>query len=64
MKIFSKKGILKDKATIECEDDIYQGLLKLMKSYKERKIPLIEVRAAVQCIMGSVNEAVLIYLKQ
>ena len=64
IEIFSARGVLKDKETVECEEAIYEEVLKLMKSYKKRKVPLIEVRAVIQCLIGSVNEAVLIYLKQ
>lgn len=63
MRLFSKKGFIKDKATIEAEQKIYDILSELIKSYKKRKIPLLEVRAVIQCLMGSTNEGIMIFLK-
>ncbi len=64
MALFNKKGTISDKETIECEQKIYDALEVLIKSYKARKIPLVEVRAAVQCLMGTTNEAIVMFLRK
>ena len=62
--LFGRNGCIKDKHCVDSETEIYNILLRLMKDLKKRKVPLVEVRAIVQCLMGSVNESIVYFLQK
>lgn len=59
--LFNKGGVISDPETIEVEQKIYDALAPLMLSFRKRKIPLVEVRAVIQCLLGTVNEGMVTY---
>ena len=59
--LFNKGGTITDPETIEAEQKIFDALAPLILSYRRRKIPLVEVRAVIQCLIGTVNEGMVTY---
>lgn len=62
--LFNRNGCIKDKHCVDAETEIFNTLFRLMKDLKKRKIPLVEVRAIIQCFIGSVNESMIYFLQK